>query len=61
MPTPHSTSDILMCAYASHGDTKHILLFPANPHECFEFAAQSFDLAERFQTPFLCSATSTSG
>jgi len=40
-----------MCAYASHGDTKHILLFPANPHECFEFAAQSFDLAERFQTP----------
>ena len=40
-----------MCAYASHGDTKHILLFPANPHECFEFAVQAFDLAERFQTP----------
>jgi 2-oxoglutarate ferredoxin oxidoreductase subunit alpha len=41
----------MMCAYASHGDTKHILLFPANPYECFEFAVESFDLAERFQTP----------
>jgi 2-oxoglutarate ferredoxin oxidoreductase subunit alpha len=51
MPTRTQQGDILMCAYASHGDTKHILLFPANPHECFEFAAQSFDLAERFQTP----------
>jgi 2-oxoglutarate ferredoxin oxidoreductase subunit alpha len=39
------------CAYASHGDTRHILLFPANPAECFEFAVKSFDLAERFQTP----------
>jgi 2-oxoglutarate ferredoxin oxidoreductase subunit alpha len=38
-------------AYASHGDTKHILLFPANPHECFEMAVQAFDIAERFQTP----------
>jgi len=38
-------------AYASHGDTKHILLFPANPAECFEFAPKAFDLAERFQTP----------
>jgi 2-oxoglutarate ferredoxin oxidoreductase subunit alpha len=51
MPTRTQQGDILMCAYASHGDTKHILLFPANPHECFEFAVQSFDLAERFQTP----------
>jgi 2-oxoglutarate ferredoxin oxidoreductase subunit alpha len=40
-----------MCAYASHGDTKHILLFPEDPHECFEFAAQCLDLADRFQTP----------
>ncbi|MGP8008679.1 MAG: 2-oxoacid:acceptor oxidoreductase subunit alpha [Acidimicrobiales bacterium] len=51
MPTRTQQGDILMCAYASHGDTKHILLFPANPFECFEFAAKSFDLAERFQTP----------
>jgi 2-oxoglutarate ferredoxin oxidoreductase subunit alpha len=51
MPTRTQQADILLCAYASHGDTKHILLFPANPRECFEFAVQSFDLAERFQTP----------
>ena len=51
MPTRTQQSDILLCAYASHGDTKHILLFPANPRECFEFAVQSFDIAERFQTP----------
>jgi 2-oxoglutarate ferredoxin oxidoreductase subunit alpha len=51
MPTRTQQGDILMCAYASHGDTKHILLFPANPFECFEFAAKCFDLAERFQTP----------
>jgi 2-oxoglutarate/2-oxoacid ferredoxin oxidoreductase subunit alpha len=51
MPTRTQQGDILLCAYASHGDTKHILLFPANPRECFEFAVQSFDLAERFQTP----------
>jgi 2-oxoglutarate ferredoxin oxidoreductase subunit alpha len=51
MPTRTQQGDILMCAYASHGDTKHLLLFPANPHECFEFAVASFDLAERFQTP----------
>ncbi|MGC2175080.1 MAG: 2-oxoacid:acceptor oxidoreductase subunit alpha [Acidimicrobiales bacterium] len=51
MPTRTQQGDILMCAYASHGDTKHILLFPANPHECFEFAVKCFDLAERFQTP----------
>jgi 2-oxoglutarate ferredoxin oxidoreductase subunit alpha len=51
MPTRTQQSDILLCAYASHGDTKHILLFPANPKECFEFAVQCFDIAERFQTP----------
>jgi 2-oxoglutarate ferredoxin oxidoreductase subunit alpha len=51
MPTRTQQADILLCAYASHGDTKHILLFPANPHECFDFAVKSFDLAERFQTP----------
>jgi 2-oxoglutarate ferredoxin oxidoreductase subunit alpha len=51
MPTRTQQGDILMAAYASHGDTKHIVLFPANPGECFEFAAKSFDLAERFQTP----------
>jgi 2-oxoglutarate ferredoxin oxidoreductase subunit alpha len=51
MPTRTQQADILMCAYASHGDTKHILLFPANPRECFEFAVKSFDIAERFQTP----------
>ncbi|HYA17163.1 MAG TPA: 2-oxoacid:acceptor oxidoreductase family protein, partial [Bryobacteraceae bacterium] len=51
MPTRTQQGDILECAYASHGDTKHILLFPANPAECFELAAKSFDIAERFQTP----------
>ena len=51
MPTRTQQGDILTCAYASHGDTKHILLFPANPEECFYFAVQSFDLAEKFQTP----------
>lgn len=53
MPTRTQQSDLLSCAYASHGDTKHILLIPANPAECFEFAVKSFDLAERFQTPVL--------
>src|SRR6266403_2925303 len=50
MPTRTQQSDILACAYASHGDTKHVLLFPEDPHEAFEFAAQSFDLAEQLQT-----------
>ncbi len=53
MPTRTQQGDILECAYASHGDTKHILLFPANPAECFEFAIKSFNLAEKFQTPVL--------
>jgi 2-oxoglutarate/2-oxoacid ferredoxin oxidoreductase subunit alpha len=53
MPTRTQQGDILECAYASHGDTKHILLFPANPAECFEFAPIAFDLAEHFQTPVM--------
>ena len=53
MPTRTQQSDILTCAYASHGDTKHILLFPANPGECFTMAQTSFDLAERLQTPVM--------
>jgi 2-oxoglutarate ferredoxin oxidoreductase subunit alpha len=53
MPTRTQQSDVLEAAYASHGDTRHILLFPANPNECFHFAAKSFDLAERFQTPVI--------
>jgi 2-oxoglutarate ferredoxin oxidoreductase subunit alpha len=51
MPTRTQQGDLLSCAYASHGDTKHILLFPGSPDECFHFAVASFDLAERFQTP----------
>ena len=50
MPTRTQQSDLLLAAYASHGDTKHPMLFPANPTEAFEFAAQSFDLADFFQT-----------
>jgi 2-oxoglutarate ferredoxin oxidoreductase subunit alpha len=56
MPTRTQQGDLLLLAYASHGDTKHIVLFPADPKECFEFAVAAFDLAERFQTPvFLAS------
>ncbi|MBM3356778.1 MAG: 2-oxoacid:acceptor oxidoreductase subunit alpha [Betaproteobacteria bacterium] len=51
MPTRTQQSDVLACAYASHGDTKHVLLFPEDPGECFEFAAYAFDLADRLQTP----------
>jgi 2-oxoglutarate/2-oxoacid ferredoxin oxidoreductase subunit alpha len=51
MPTRTQQSDILSCAYASHGDTKHVLLFPEDPKEAFELAALSFDLADRLQTP----------
>jgi 2-oxoglutarate ferredoxin oxidoreductase subunit alpha len=51
MPTRTQQSDVLSCAYASHGDTKHVLLFPEDPKEAFEMAAQSFDLADRLQTP----------
>jgi len=53
MPTRTQQSDLMMAAYASHGDTRHILLFPANPNECFHFAVKAFDLAERFQTPVI--------
>ncbi len=53
MPTRTQQSDIISCAYASHGDTKHVLLFPANPTECFSMGAQAFDLAERLQTPVI--------
>jgi 2-oxoglutarate ferredoxin oxidoreductase subunit alpha len=51
MPTRTQQGDLLLCAYASHGDTKHICLYPANPEECFYMAIQAFDLADRFQTP----------
>ena len=51
MPTRTQQADLLSCAYASHGDTKHVLIFPQDPKEAFEFAALSFDLAERLQTP----------
>ncbi len=51
MPTRTQQCDIQLCAYASHGDTRHLILFPADPGECFEFAAKALDLAERFQTP----------
>ncbi len=51
MPTRTQQGDLLLCAYASHGDTKHIALYPADPAECFELAVTAFDLADRFQTP----------
>jgi 2-oxoglutarate ferredoxin oxidoreductase subunit alpha len=51
MPTRTQQADILSCAYASHGDTKHVLLFPQDPHECFEHAAAALDLADRLQAP----------
>ena len=51
MPTHTQQSDLLACAYASHGDTKHVLLFPQDPYECFEHAAKALDLADRLQTP----------
>ncbi len=51
MPTRTQQSDILACAHASHGDTCHVLLLPEDPHECFAFAADALDLADRLQTP----------
>ena len=51
MPTRTQQGDLLTVAYASHGDTKHIVLYPADPEECFYMSVQAFDLAERFQTP----------
>ena len=53
MPTRTQQADITSCAYASHGDTKHVLLFPSDPTECFDFAIRGFDLAERLQTPVI--------
>lgn len=53
MPTRTQQSDIIGSAYASHGDTKHILLFPSSPKECFDMTADAFDIAERLQTPVI--------
>ncbi|RLA31264.1 MAG: 2-oxoacid:acceptor oxidoreductase subunit alpha, partial [Gammaproteobacteria bacterium] len=53
MPTRTQQCDLLTCAYASHGDTKHVLLFPANPEECFYMSVAAFDLADRLQTPVM--------
>jgi 2-oxoglutarate ferredoxin oxidoreductase subunit alpha len=53
MPTRTQQCDLIECAYASHGDTKHVCLYPANPEECFYMAVQAFDLAERLQTPVM--------
>ncbi|MGH8167878.1 MAG: 2-oxoacid:acceptor oxidoreductase family protein, partial [Woeseiaceae bacterium] len=53
MPTRTQQCDLMACAYASHGDTKHVLLFPANPEECFYMSLTAFDLADRLQTPVL--------
>ena len=51
MPTRTQQSDVLACSHASHGDTRHVLLFPEDPRECFDFAAAALDLADRLQTP----------
>ena len=51
MPTRNQQCDVLSCAYASHGDTKHVLLFPEDPSECFDFGVDAMDLADRLQTP----------
>jgi 2-oxoglutarate ferredoxin oxidoreductase subunit alpha len=53
MPTRTQQSDLLAAGYAGHGDTKHVLVFPSTPKECFEMTAQAFDLAERLQTPII--------
>ncbi len=53
MPTRTQQADILACAYASHGDTRNVLLFPSDPHECFTMTADAFDLADRLQTPII--------
>ena len=51
MPTRTQQADLISCAYASHGDTKHVLLFPQDPYECFTHSAAALDLADRLQTP----------
>ncbi len=53
MPTRTQQGDLLACAYASHGDTKHVLLFPKDAKECFDFASDAFDLSDRLQTPVI--------
>lgn len=53
MPTRTQQCDFLSCAFASHGDTRHVLLFPANPEECFHMAVEAFDLADELQTPVM--------
>jgi 2-oxoglutarate/2-oxoacid ferredoxin oxidoreductase subunit alpha len=53
MPTRTQQGDLMLAAYASHGDTRHVCLYPANPEECFYMAVQAFDLAERLQTPVM--------
>ena len=53
MPTRTQQCDLIACAYASHGDTRHVLLFPANPEECFYMAIEAFDLADQLQTPIM--------
>jgi 2-oxoglutarate ferredoxin oxidoreductase subunit alpha len=53
MPTRTQQCDLMECAYASHGDTRHVCLYPANPEECFYMSVQAFDLAERLQTPVM--------
>jgi 2-oxoglutarate/2-oxoacid ferredoxin oxidoreductase subunit alpha len=53
MPTRTQQGDLMLCAYASHGDTRHVCLYPANAEECFYMAVQAFDLAERLQTPVM--------
>lgn len=53
MPTRTQQADLLSCAYASHGDTKNVMIFPCDPKECFDLGADAFDLAERLQTPVI--------
>ena len=53
MPTRTQQADLLSAAYASHGDTRHVMLLPSSPRECFEFSALALDLAERLQTPIM--------
>ena len=53
MPTRTQQADLLACAYASHGDTRHVLLFPEDPRECFDFSVEALDLADRLQTPVM--------
>ncbi|MEZ4988996.1 MAG: 2-oxoacid:acceptor oxidoreductase subunit alpha [Saprospiraceae bacterium] len=53
MPTRTQQADIISTAYASHGDTKHVMIFPANPKECFDMTAEALDLADRLQTPIM--------